>query len=49
MAKIVTIHSFRGGTGKTNISGNIASLLAKIGLRVGLIDTDIQFFHSQNL
>ncbi len=42
MGKIVTIHSFRGGTGKTNISGNIASLLAKIGLKVGLIDTDIQ-------
>ena len=42
MGKIVTIHSFRGGTGKTNISANIAALLAKVGLRVGLIDTDIQ-------
>lgn len=42
MGKIITIHSFRGGTGKTNLSANIASLLAMIGLRVGLIDTDIQ-------
>jgi len=42
MGKIVAIHSFRGGTGKTNISANIAGLLAKIGLKVGLIDTDIQ-------
>ena len=42
MGKIVTIHSFRGGTGKTNISANIAGLLAKIGLKVGLMDTDIQ-------
>jgi septum site-determining protein MinD len=42
MGKIVTIHSFRGGTGKTNISANIAGLLAKIGLKVGIVDTDIQ-------
>lgn len=42
MAKIITIHSFRGGTGKTNLSANVAALLTRAGLRVGLIDTDIQ-------
>lgn len=41
MSKIVSIHSFRGGTGKSNSSANIASLLASDGARVGVIDTDI--------
>jgi MinD-like ATPase involved in chromosome partitioning or flagellar assembly len=39
---IVSVHSFRGGTGKSNISANLASLLAMAGQRVGVIDTDIQ-------
>ncbi len=42
MAKIVSIHSFRGGTGKSNIAANVATLLAAEGQRVGVIDTDIQ-------
>jgi septum site-determining protein MinD len=42
MAKIVSIHSFRGGTGKSNIAANVATLLAVEGQRVGVIDTDIQ-------
>ncbi len=42
MAKIISIHSFRGGTGKSNITANVASLLAAEGHRVGVIDTDIQ-------
>jgi len=42
MAKIISIHSFRGGTGKSNITANIAALLATEGRRVGVIDTDIQ-------
>lgn len=42
MAKIVAIHSFRGGTGKSNTTANIAALLAAAGQRVGIIDTDIQ-------
>ncbi|MEM9541946.1 MAG: MinD/ParA family protein [Cyanobacteria bacterium P01_E01_bin.42] len=41
MGKIVTIHSYRGGTGKSNISANIAANLACQGKRVGLIDTDL--------
>ena len=42
MATIVSIHSFRGGTGKSNTTANLAALLAAEGRRVGVIDTDIQ-------
>lgn len=42
MSKIISIHSFRGGTGKSNSTANIAVLMAARGLRVGVVDTDIQ-------
>jgi MinD-like ATPase involved in chromosome partitioning or flagellar assembly len=42
MSKIISIHSFRGGTGKSNTTANITALLAAEGRRVGVIDTDIQ-------
>ena len=42
MAQIISIHSFRGGTGKSNTTANLASLLALEGRRVAVIDTDIQ-------
>lgn len=42
MAKIISIHSFRGGTGKSNTTANLATYLASTGQRVGVIDTDIQ-------
>ncbi len=42
MAQIISIHSFRGGTGKSNITANLATLLAAAGRRVGVVDTDIQ-------
>ncbi len=42
MSKIISIHSFRGGTGKSNTTANLAALLAARGHRVGVIDTDIQ-------
>lgn len=42
MSKIVSVHSFRGGTGKSNTTANIAALLAGKGRRVGVVDTDIQ-------
>jgi MinD-like ATPase involved in chromosome partitioning or flagellar assembly len=41
MSRIISIHSFRGGTGKSNSTANIASLMAKRGYRVGVVDTDI--------
>jgi MinD-like ATPase involved in chromosome partitioning or flagellar assembly len=42
MTKTISIHSFRGGTGKSNLTANIAALIALKGNRVGIIDTDIQ-------
>jgi MinD-like ATPase involved in chromosome partitioning or flagellar assembly len=42
MSKIISIHSFRGGTGKSNVTANLASLVAVRGKRVGIVDTDIQ-------
>jgi septum site-determining protein MinD len=41
MSKIVSIHSFRGGTGKSNTTANLAASLALMGKRIGLVDTDI--------
>ena len=41
MSKIISIHSFRGGTGKSNTTANISALLAMDGYRVGVVDTDI--------
>ena len=42
MAKIVSIHSYRGGTGKSNLTANLAACLAAAGKRVAVVDTDIQ-------
>jgi septum site-determining protein MinD len=42
VATIVSVHSFRGGTGKSNTTANLAALLGMNGSRVGVIDTDIQ-------
>lgn len=42
MASIVSVHSFRGGTGKSNTTANLAALVAGRGWRVGVIDADIQ-------
>ncbi len=41
MPKIVSVHSFRGGTGKSNTTANVATLLAVRGQRVGVVDADI--------
>jgi septum site-determining protein MinD len=42
MTKVVSIHSFRGGTGKSNTTANVAAQLATMGNRVAVVDTDIQ-------
>lgn len=42
MTSIISIHSFRGGAGKSNITANLAALLALEGKRTAVIDTDIQ-------
>ncbi|MCC5810374.1 MAG: MinD/ParA family protein [Ectothiorhodospiraceae bacterium] len=42
MGRTVSVHSYRGGTGKSNITANLAYLLASRGQRVAVLDTDIQ-------
>jgi len=42
LSKIISVHSFRGGTGKSNVTANLAYTAASRGNRVGIIDTDIQ-------
>lgn len=42
VVEVVSVHSFRGGTGKSNTTANVAALLAQRGARVGVVDTDIQ-------
>jgi MinD-like ATPase involved in chromosome partitioning or flagellar assembly len=42
VATIVSVHSFRGGTGKSNTTANLAAVWASEGRRVGVIDADIQ-------
>ncbi|MEW6403071.1 MAG: MinD/ParA family protein [Chloroflexota bacterium] len=40
--KIVSIHSFRGGTGKSNVTADLAAQVVLAGKRVGVVDADIQ-------
>jgi septum site-determining protein MinD len=42
VARLIAVHSFRGGTGKSNITANVASMLAEEGRRVGIVDLDVQ-------
>ena len=42
MAKVIALHSFRGGTGKSNITANLATVVAEAGHRVAMVDTDVQ-------
>jgi septum site-determining protein MinD len=39
---IVSVHSFRGGTGKSNMTANLGAAIAAQGKRVGIVDTDLQ-------
>lgn len=41
MPKVVSVHSYRGGTGKSNFTANLATTVALQGHRVGIIDTDL--------
>ncbi|MEM2337426.1 MAG: MinD/ParA family protein [Candidatus Bathyarchaeia archaeon] len=42
MGKIVAVHSYKGGTGKTLLSINLAVSLAKLGRKVCLMDLDFR-------
>lgn len=39
--RIIVTHSYRGGTGKSNVTANLAAQVARLGLRVGIVDTDL--------
>ena len=41
-ARLVSVHSFRGGTGKSNTTANVATLRAAEGRRVRVVDLDIR-------
>jgi MinD-like ATPase involved in chromosome partitioning or flagellar assembly len=42
MTKIISVHSYRGGTGKSNLVANLATNLVMRGQRVAIFDADIQ-------
>jgi MinD-like ATPase involved in chromosome partitioning or flagellar assembly len=42
MTKIISTHSCRGGTGKSNVTANLAAQLALHGRRVAIVDSDLQ-------
>ena len=42
MAHTIAVHSFRCGTGKSNLIANLATTMMLQGKRVGIVDTDIQ-------
>lgn len=42
MCQIISVHSFRGGTGKSNLTANLAATMSLQGKNVGVVDTDIQ-------
>jgi septum site-determining protein MinD len=42
MSKIITVHSYKGGTGKTIISVNLAATFVKQGKKVALFDLDFR-------
>lgn len=42
MSKIIAVHSYKGGTGKTSLSVNLAASLAKMGKKVCLFDLDFR-------
>jgi septum site-determining protein MinD len=41
MTRIISTHSYRGGTGKSNVTANLAANLAAAGKRVAIVDTDL--------
>src|SRR3989442_5060055 len=40
MTKVIAVHSFKGGTGKTTLTANLAAVLAR-NRRVGVMDLDL--------
>ena len=55
MGKIIAVHSYKGGTGKTSLSANLAATYARRGKKVCMMDLDFRapslhvVFKKQNL
>lgn len=49
MGKIIAIHSYKGGTGKTLLSVNLAATYARRGMKVCLLDLDFRAPSLQSL
>jgi MinD-like ATPase involved in chromosome partitioning or flagellar assembly len=43
MGSIITVHSYRRGTGKSFVAANLAAILASQGLQVGIVDSNSRF------
>lgn len=41
-ARVIAVHSFRGGAGKSTVVANVALWIARSGRRVAVIDTNLQ-------
>ena len=48
MSRVVAFHSFRGGTGKSNTTANVAVMAARRGLRVGVIARSLRLIGSSS-
>lgn len=42
IARTISVQSFKGGTGKSTITANLAVTLAQLGKRVGVVDLDLE-------
>ena len=49
MMKIIAFHSYKGGTGKTHLSANLATVLARQGHKTALLDLDFRGPNLQTL
>lgn len=42
LVRVISVQSFKGGTGKSTIAANLAVTIAQLGRRVGVIDLDLE-------
>src|SRR5690348_11467089 len=42
IARIIAVQSFKGGTGKSTVTANLAVTLAQLNRRVGVVDLDLE-------
>ncbi|MHA1236682.1 MAG: tyrosine-protein kinase family protein, partial [Candidatus Hodarchaeales archaeon] len=47
--KIIAFHSYKGGTGKTHLSANLATVFARRGYKTVILDLDFRGPNLQTL